>query len=96
MGTSVHWRRRQGASQPGRPGRGCTTCKWQSRTAGWQAARGSARPWGLRPQVGKQKIIASKKARRVLGWQPRAGDEALLATARSLLDLGIADAGHGS
>jgi nucleoside-diphosphate-sugar epimerase len=58
-------------------------------------ARFSA-PLGLRPQVGKQKIIASKKARRVLGWQPRAGDEALLATARSLLDLGIADAGHGS
>jgi dihydroflavonol-4-reductase len=41
------------------------------------------------PQVGKRKKISGEKARQVLGWQPRTREEAVLATARSLLDLGL-------
>jgi dihydroflavonol-4-reductase len=41
-------------------------------------------------EVGKLRHLSSDKARRVLGWAPRTTDEAILATAESLLRLGIA------
>jgi nucleoside-diphosphate-sugar epimerase len=44
------------------------------------------------PELGKRKTATSDKARRRLGWSPRSNDEALLATARSLIELGLAKA----
>ena len=41
------------------------------------------------PQLGQQKNASSDKARRLLGWQPRSNEEAILATARSLQQLGL-------
>jgi nucleoside-diphosphate-sugar epimerase len=41
------------------------------------------------PELGKRKNASNEKARRVLGWQPRPNDEAILATARSLQELGL-------
>jgi nucleoside-diphosphate-sugar epimerase len=39
----------------------------------------------LVPELGRIKQMSSKKARTELGWQPRSNEEAILATARSLL-----------
>lgn len=44
------------------------------------------------PELGKQRNATSAKAGRLLGWQPRPREEALVSTARSLLDLGLLDA----
>ncbi|MEO6226246.1 MAG: NAD-dependent epimerase/dehydratase family protein [Thermomonas sp.] len=41
------------------------------------------------PELGKYKNATSAKARDVLGWSPRSNEEALLATAESLLRLGL-------
>ncbi len=41
------------------------------------------------PQLGQQKSASNEKARRLLGWQPRSNEEAILATARSLQQLGL-------
>lgn len=41
------------------------------------------------PELGKTKAASGDKARKVLGWQPRTNEEAILATARSLIDLGL-------
>jgi dihydroflavonol-4-reductase len=41
------------------------------------------------PELGKPKNATSEKARRVLGWAPRSSDEAIVATAESLLRLGL-------
>jgi dihydroflavonol-4-reductase len=41
------------------------------------------------PELGKAKNASSEKARRVLGWSPRSAEEALVATAQSLIDLGL-------
>jgi nucleoside-diphosphate-sugar epimerase len=41
------------------------------------------------PEIGKFKNATNEKARRVLGWAPRSNEEALEATARSLLELGL-------
>ena len=38
------------------------------------------------PELGRQKNATNAKARRVLGWSPRSSEEALVATARSLID----------
>jgi dihydroflavonol-4-reductase len=40
-------------------------------------------------QLGKVRRVSGEKARTVLGWAPRANVEALRATARALLDLGL-------
>jgi nucleoside-diphosphate-sugar epimerase len=40
-------------------------------------------------ELGKQKAASGEKARRMLGWKPRTNDEAILATARSLIALGL-------
>ncbi len=41
------------------------------------------------PELGKYKNATSAKAQRVLGWQPRSREDALVATAESLLRLGL-------
>ncbi|HEY2683797.1 MAG TPA: aldehyde reductase [Steroidobacteraceae bacterium] len=43
------------------------------------------------PELGKVKNATHAKATRLLGWQPRSNEEALLATAESLLRLNIVD-----
>jgi dihydroflavonol-4-reductase len=48
---------------------------------------------GVAPELGKHKNASNEKARRLLGWAPRSPREAVLATARSLLDLGLVKAG---
>lgn len=45
------------------------------------------------PEIGKFKNGSNEKARRVLGWSPRSAEEAILASARSLLSLGLLDRG---
>ena len=41
------------------------------------------------PELGKMKNATGEKARRMLGWAPRSNEEALVATAESLLRLGL-------
>ena len=41
------------------------------------------------PELGKAKNATNEKARRVLGWAPRSREEALVASAESLLQLGL-------
>jgi dihydroflavonol-4-reductase len=43
----------------------------------------------LLPQLGKVKNATSEKAQRLLGWAPRSNEEAIVATAESLLRLGL-------
>lgn len=42
------------------------------------------------PELGKEKNATAAKARRLLDWSPRSADEALLASAESLVRLGLA------
>ncbi len=41
------------------------------------------------PELGKRKNATGEKARRLLGWAPRSREDALVATAQSLLRLGL-------
>ena len=41
------------------------------------------------PELGKVKNVTNEKARRVLGWAPRSNEEAIVATAESLVRLGL-------
>ncbi len=41
------------------------------------------------PELGKTKNATSEKAKRVLGWTPRSREEAIVATAESLIRLGL-------
>ncbi len=41
------------------------------------------------PELGEIKSATNEKARRVLGWAPRSNDDAILATAESLVRLGL-------
>lgn len=41
------------------------------------------------PELGKHKNSTSEKAQRMLGWKPRSVEDAIVATAESLLDLGL-------
>jgi nucleoside-diphosphate-sugar epimerase len=41
------------------------------------------------PELGKWKNGTNEKARRLLGWAPRSNEEALVATAESLVRLGL-------
>lgn len=41
------------------------------------------------PELGRSKNGTSEKARRVLGWSPRSAEDALVATAQSLIELGL-------
>lgn len=45
------------------------------------------------PELGKKKNATSAKARRVLDWTPRSNEEAIVATAESLLRLGLLKTG---
>ena len=45
------------------------------------------------PELGKRKNATAQKAMRELGWAPRAREEAILATAESLLRLGVLKGG---
>jgi dihydroflavonol-4-reductase len=40
------------------------------------------------PELGKVKQASNEKARRVLGWSPRSNEDAIVATAQSLVRLG--------
>jgi len=41
------------------------------------------------PELGKKKSATNEKARRLLQWSPRTSEDAIVATAQSLLDLGL-------
>ncbi len=41
------------------------------------------------PELGKQNQASNQKARNLLGWTPRSNEDALLATASSLIELGL-------
>jgi nucleoside-diphosphate-sugar epimerase len=41
------------------------------------------------PELGKRRNATNEKARRILGWAPRSNEEAVVATAESLLRLGL-------
>jgi nucleoside-diphosphate-sugar epimerase len=41
------------------------------------------------PELGKKKSGTNEKARRILGWAPRSNEEAIVATAESLVHLGL-------
>jgi nucleoside-diphosphate-sugar epimerase len=41
----------------------------------------------ITPELGKAKYATSEKARRILGWTPRSNEEAIVATAQSLVQL---------
>ena len=41
------------------------------------------------PELGKRKNATSEKAQQLFGWTPRSRDDALAATAESLLRLGL-------
>lgn len=43
----------------------------------------------LTPELGKIKRPSGEKARRVLGWDPHTNEEAIVATAESLIELGL-------
>lgn len=46
-----------------------------------------AAPNALRAELGRSRDTSNEKAKRILGWQPRSAEEAVKATAQSLIDL---------
>lgn len=46
------------------------------------------------PRLGIQARASNEKARRVLGWTPRSNEEAIIASAESLIRLGLGDTGR--
>jgi dihydroflavonol-4-reductase len=42
------------------------------------------------PDLGNIYKTTSEKARRVLGWQPRTSEDSIIASANSLIELGVA------
>lgn len=59
---------------------------WVVRVAGLFSA--TARQAG-KAELGRTKNASSEKARRLLGWQPRSREEAIVASGRSLIDRGL-------
>lgn len=59
---------------------------WVVRIAGLFSS--TARQAG-KAELGRTKNASSEKARRLLGWQPRSRDEAIVASGRSLIDRGL-------
>ena len=43
----------------------------------------------ISPELGKTKNATNAKARRVLGWTPRSNEESIVASAESLVKLGL-------
>ena len=58
---------------------------WQLRLAGLFDRRAR----DIVPDLGKVRAASNEKARRVLGWEPRTNEEAIVATAESLIKLGL-------
>lgn len=56
------------------------------------AARSNPAMKGMLPMLGVDMNVTADKARRLLGWTPRSSEEAILATAESLLRLGLVGA----
>ena len=50
----------------------------------------------ITPELGKMKNGTSEKARRVLGWAPRSREEAIVASAESLMRLGLLKGGRNA
>jgi nucleoside-diphosphate-sugar epimerase len=48
----------------------------------------------IAPELGKPKNATNEKARRMLGWAPRSNEEAVVATAESLVRLGLLKDSH--
>ncbi len=48
------------------------------------------------PELGKRKSASNAKAKRLLGWQPRSNEEAIVAAAESLVQLGVPQSCHRS
>ena len=53
------------------------------------AAMGDAAVAQIVPELGKYKNASNEKARRLLGWAPRSNEDAVAATAESMLRLGL-------
>jgi nucleoside-diphosphate-sugar epimerase len=47
------------------------------------------------PELGKWKNATSEKAQRILGWSPRSREDSVVATAESMIRLGLVKAGRG-
>ena len=43
------------------------------------------------PELGVKRVVDVSKARRLLGWDPRSNEEAVIATAESLVEFGLVD-----
>jgi nucleoside-diphosphate-sugar epimerase len=43
----------------------------------------------IAPELNKTKRASGEKARRLLGWEPRSREDAIVATAASLIELGL-------
>jgi nucleoside-diphosphate-sugar epimerase len=65
---------------------------WVVRIAAWfsPVAR------NIVPQLGRYRNASNEKAKNLLGWQPRSNKEAILATAKSLIQYGAVTPGHGN
>ena len=48
------------------------------------------------PELGKKKNGTNAKASRILGWQPRSNEEAIVATRQSLVRLGLVEFPDGA
>jgi len=55
----------------------------------WLASLRDAAVKQILPELGKVKNATNEKARRMLGWTPRSNEEAIVATAESLVRLGL-------
>lgn len=53
------------------------------------AARRDPAVQQILPELGKRKNGSNEKARRVLGWQPRSNEDCIVATAESMVQLGL-------
>ena len=70
---------------------------WAKRVPTWQLPNWVVRLAALRdpavkqivPELGKRKNATSEHAKKVLGWEPRSNEEAIVATAESLVRLGL-------
>jgi len=63
---------------------------WLVRVSSWHD--GAVRQ--IVPELGKRKNATNEKPQRMLGWSPRANEEAIVATAQSLVRLGLLEGGQ--
>jgi dihydroflavonol-4-reductase len=70
---------------------------WAKRVPTWQLPNWLVRLAALRdpavrqilPELGKRKNATNEHARKLLGWEPRSREDAIAATAESLVRLGL-------